>query len=595
MRIMFFTDTYDPQINGVVTSIKTFRRELEKLGHEVAVVCPGTGKEPGEKMVFRVPSFRFRPYPEYRGGLPLGILKRVRDFDPDIIHVHSPASVGLAGVYAARKLGIPCVATYHTLLEEYFKYFLFWIKDPKKVEKISKKLMKGYTKVFYNLPDAVISPSKEMKAELEKRGVRCSAVIPTGVAVCGRRKKPERRFVYAGRLGKEKNVDTVIRAFSKVSEEAELVIIGDGPARKDLEKLAGDLGISDRVRFTGYLEHEELLKSDLLGRATAFVSASTTETQGLVILEAMALGCPVLVPRALGPKDFVKDGVNGMFFSGQRDLSRKMVTLLKRPELRERLSKNALKTARAFEARKLVKKLEELYEKLAFPKVSVVVPAFNEERYIERTLKSLKRQTYRNMEIVVVDNRSEDRTAEIARKYAKVVEEPKRGISAARNRGARECDGEVVLFIDADTVPERDFVERVAKKFRDRRVVGACGFVESEGSAPARLVYRICSELVGILTAIGRPMFYGMCAAYRKEVFEKVGGFDENLETAEDIDLTMRISKYGKCVFLRDARAKTSPRRIVGMGLWKAVGFHVVNFFRHTIFRSPAKNYEAIR
>ena len=208
---------------------------------------------------------------------------------------------------------------------------------------------------------------------------------------------------------------------------------------------------------------------------------------------------------------------------------------------------------------------------------------------MEDNLKALGNQTFKNFEIIVVDSGSLDKTRAIAKKYAdKVINVKKRGISLGRNVGAKVATGGIVLFLDADTILEPDFLENIIAYFRRPNVVGVSGYLYTSGSSLSKIIFSGTSEIAWISTMIGYPLFYGMCMAWRKDVFEKIGGINEKLETAEDIDLTRRMSKFGKCVLARDARAYTSPRRLSGMGSLGAVKFHIINFIRFTFFKRGA-------
>ncbi len=370
MRIVFFTDTYEPQINGVVTAIKLFRKELENLGHEIYIVAP---KIPGYEYpenVFTLRSFTFKPYPEYRGALPsLKLLKWLREINPDIIHVHTPVTIGLLGITTAKILSKPLIATYHTLMEEYFKiYFLPKRTIKKYAEFFSEKFIKKYTKFFYNRADVITVPSRAIKKHLKKCGVEKEIIVlPTGIDVNFFKPKGKREsklVLWVGRLGKEKNLDILLKAFALVQNSvpaSKLIIVGDGPERKNLEVLAKKLSLN--IEFTGYISREELPK--FYSRATVLVSPSTTETQGLTVLEAFACGCPVVVANALGFKDFVLDGKNGFFSKpkNKKDLAEKIIKMLKNKKLRERLSRNARKTAEEYSISNQARKLEDLYFK----------------------------------------------------------------------------------------------------------------------------------------------------------------------------------------------------------------------------------------
>lgn len=615
MKIVFFTDTYKPQINGVVTSIELFANELRRRGHEVYIFCPRQenifSREKKEKFVYRIPSFKFRPYPEYRGAIPTpGIFKKIKNIRPDVIHVQTPASLGFIGMIMAKYMKIPLVMSYHTLLEEYIKYFLLIFRGKSSIESIAERIMKRYTKFFFNKADFVIVPSLVIKKSLKKYGVKRQVeILPTGINVSdfSVTRKPEKTkptVIYVGRLGKEKSIDLVLKAFKLVlkKKDCRLLIVGDGPDRKRLEGLSREMGVENSVEFIGYMEHGELIKSGLYSVADVFVSASTTETQGLTILEAFAGGCPVVVADALGFRDFVKNGKNGFLFRPRNanELSEKIYNVLNNRKLRQRLSANANKSAEMYDIKICANRLENIYKKLAGqrknPKVSVIIPALNEEKYIEKTLKQIKSQTYSNIEIIVADNGSTDRTEMIAKKYAKVVSIRDRGVSKARNAGASAASGDILLFVDADTLLEKHFVKRVVDRFgHSPGTIGVCGYIETYGSLLHRAVYKICSEIAWLSTLVRIPLFYGMCMAWRRDVFESVGGFDEKLHTAEDIDFTMKASKFGKCIVLRNAKALTSPRRVVGMGLRNAVQFHVKNFFNYVILNEASKEYDAIR
>lgn len=231
-----------------------------------------------------------------------------------------------------------------------------------------------------------------------------------------------------------------------------------------------------------------------------------------------------------------------------------------------------------------------------YPLVSLIIPAYNEEKYIEKTLKSVKNQSYKKMEIIVVDNNSTDKTNEIAKKYAdKVVVEKRKGVSKARNRGAKEAKGEILIFVDADTQLEKKCVENIVKAFmKDRDLVCAAGFVLTRGKILHELVYALTSLGVWLLTYL-KPQFYGIIFGCRKKAFEKVGGFNEDLVTCEDLELTKKLSKIGKCKLVIDAVAFSSPRRLEKQGILRTVIFHALNFMRYTILKNPSTKYEAIR
>ena len=211
---------------------------------------------------------------------------------------------------------------------------------------------------------------------------------------------------------------------------------------------------------------------------------------------------------------------------------------------------------------------------MAKPKISVVIPTYQEEKYIESTLKSLRNQDYDGAyEIIVADGMSRDGTVRIAKKYAdKVVVVKERGIAKGRNAGVREAKGDILLFVDADTVLLFNALSEIAKTFRDRNVVAVtCNVVPSSAEAKDFILYWIYKQFAKASTKTRKAQIAGICFACRRSVFEEVGGFDESIETAEDFDLSERISKLGRIKFAERTLAITSPRRLAKWGRMKGV------------------------
>ncbi len=603
MRIAYFTDTYEPQINGVVTTIKLYVEQLRKLGHEVYIFCPSDNKLRKNKYIHTFKSFEFKPYPSYRVGIPNPkIFSLINKISPDIIHIHSPASLGVIGLATAKRLKIPVIMTYHTLLTEYLDYIPG--SKNKIIRKINKKTVDKYTKWFYNRSDITIVPSGYTKNFLKKTGVKKEVfVLPTGIKFKDlkfkKRKNKKPIILHVGRICKEKNIDVVIKAFKelKKSTDIKLIITSFGPAEKELKELVKELGLKKNVKFTGYISERE--KNSLYKKADLFVTASTTDTQGLVLLEAMQYGTPIIAASAGGFKDCIKNNYNGILFKpgNINDLAKKMKEVLDNKRLWKRLSKNGYENAKKLSIENCTKSLENIYNMfMRRQKVSVIIPTYSEERYIGKTLRSVKKQNYKNLEIIVVDSDSSDKTVKIAKKYAdKVIVTKKRGIALGRNLGASAASGDIFLFLDADTVLEKNFINRIVEKFNTPDVVGVCGYIRTYGSLVNRITYKLCSEIAWLSTILKIPLFYGMCMAWRNNIFKDVGGFDEHLITGEDIDITRKMARHGKCILVRNAVAITSPRRITGMGLGKAVAFHVKNFFKIILLKEPEDYYPVAR
>ena len=229
-------------------------------------------------------------------------------------------------------------------------------------------------------------------------------------------------------------------------------------------------------------------------------------------------------------------------------------------------------------------------------KLSVIIPSYNEEKYIEKTLKALKEQDYKNMEIIVVDSSTSEETRIISKKYAdRTILLDERGVSKARNLGAQNASGDILIFIDADTIMEKGTLTEITRKFEiDKNVVCVCAYVDVESSIGSRLLFKSVSEMVWLLAKIGLPLFYGSCVAYRRTAFEKIC-FSERLITCEDIDLSRRARRLGKCVLDRKARVLTSARRVEKGGIIKTVFFHIQNLANYLVSGKAEENYPAFR
>ena len=303
MRVALFTECYRPIVNGVVASVDALADGLRERHHEVfcfAPRVPGYDERPGP--VFRMPSLPLPVKTPYRLTLPLvsrknlnGVIKRL-----SIIHAHSPFITGWMSVWYARRFGIPLVYTYHTQLEEYAHYVPF---DAKAIRTAASSLTRRYA----NAADAVVVPTAAMRKRLRDLGVRSRIeVVPTGVDLGtfgeGRR-RPEVRtqLGVAGdeplaltvcRLGHEKNIELMIDAIATDGGRLHLAIVGDGPARSHLERHARRRDVGDRVRFVGQVDRARL--PDIYASADVFLFTSVSETQGIVLAEALAAGCRII-------------------------------------------------------------------------------------------------------------------------------------------------------------------------------------------------------------------------------------------------------------------------------------------------------------
>jgi glycosyltransferase involved in cell wall biosynthesis len=364
MRIGFFTDTFLPQTNGVVSSIISFGSELIKRGHEVVVFCPRSNlNEYNGMKICHYPSMTFKPYPEFKMAFPRGS-GRIPKLD--IVHTHSPFSLGVFGLMVAKKQCVPQVSTFHTLLSEYVTYVSNFWRGALSV------VTWGYCRLYYNRCHAIITPSNILKKVLLQHKInKPMTVIPTGVDLdflkpVDKKKAREKLgigggqvFLSLGRLGFEKNVDLVIRALKDV--DAKLIIAGRGPAEHSLKSLTRKLGLQKKVFFAGYVP--EKLKPFYYSAVDAFIIASTSETQAIVVAEALVCGCPAIGANSLAIPEIVKEGVNGHLFKpGDVDGISK---ILQNFEYSKKMRTVALKSAEAFSRQKCVDRLEKFYKSLA--------------------------------------------------------------------------------------------------------------------------------------------------------------------------------------------------------------------------------------
>ncbi|HAF69784.1 MAG: Glycosyl transferase family 1 [Acetothermia bacterium 64_32] len=372
MKIGLFSDTYLPQINGVTTTVHWLREELERLGHEVYVFCPHYGRERPDPRVIRLPAVTFPFHRESRVALPLPIRARRVLEGLEAVHSHTPFSLGTLALWAARR-GLPHVHTYHTLYVAYRHYLPPPLRPPRRMAEV-------LSAAFCNRCDAVTVESTPIRDELLRYGVRVPIhVFPFGVNLRlfsqpirhDLRKdlglSPQARLLlYVGRLAQEKNVSFLLRMFGELAKrrpEAVLIMIGGGPAAGELVQQAHRLGIAGRVLFPGYIGHERLV--DYYRQADVFVFASKTETQGLVVLEAMAAGLPVVAIPEMGVKDFLVDGVNALCApEDERGFAGRVMEVLEDRELRERLKEGALATAHRLSSEASTQRLLAVIESL---------------------------------------------------------------------------------------------------------------------------------------------------------------------------------------------------------------------------------------
>jgi glycosyltransferase involved in cell wall biosynthesis len=355
MRIGLFSDAYLPEISGVTTTVHWLKEDLEQLGHEVYVYVPAyKGATDDDERIFRFRAGKFAFHKASRVALPYSreAMRSLKDLD--ILHSHTPFSMGLVAVGAATRYHIPHVNTYHTHLMQDRRYLPRPLRPP---EKETGKIIAA----FCNRCTAITAPSTPIKEELLSYGVyRPIHVFPFGVKLSLFQQEPvwdprqelwipetAPLFLYSGRLAMEKNLPFLLRAFGRIHDEDEraiFVLAGDGPIREELKEQVKASGLSGAVRFSGFLDHPRLI--DLYKAADLFLFASKTETQGLVLVESMAAGTPVVAIGELGVLDVVRDGVNGFFApEDEEGFARIALDLVNNEALYARLKTGSLETA----------------------------------------------------------------------------------------------------------------------------------------------------------------------------------------------------------------------------------------------------------
>jgi len=231
-------------------------------------------------------------------------------------------------------------------------------------------------------------------------------------------------------------------------------------------------------------------------------------------------------------------------------------------------------------------------------KISVIIPALNEGKYIQKTLKSLSTQSFRDFEIIVVDGNSSDDTCKKARRYASIVKQPAKGVSLARNTGAIHAKGDILFFTDADTIVEKGTLRNIYELFNDNRVAVATGPIlpKERVGITIRMLYSInYKSLVKLSMLIGKPSFVGSNIAVRRSVFERIHGFNKRYNTYEDCDMTIRAGAHGRAVYDNNIMVRSSARRMVQWGMVKYLSYTLPNMLNFYFRGKPYEDYESIR
>ena len=377
MKILITTDWYSPAVNGVVTSVKNLRRELQAMGHEVRVLTLSqttrSWEQDGVTYLGSVTAGLVYPGARLRTALAGKYVRELVEWHPDVVHSQCEFSTFFLARRIAEELDIPLVHTYHTVYEDYTHYFSPSVRFGKKAVAVFSRWVAAQT-------DCLIAPTGKVRLLLGDYGVEQPVfVVPSGIDLRRFRREadpwrmtvlrasmeiPADRLVlvFVGRLAEEKNVEELLQLRAAMGREAvTLLLVGDGPHRPALEALAAQLGLmAPDVVFAGQVAPEQVADWYQLG--DLFVSASTSETQGLTYAEALAAGVPALCRADPCLNGVIRDGENGWQYRDEADFRRKLDQFLSQPHRRAALSAEARRSAEEFSAGRFARRVEEIYQ-----------------------------------------------------------------------------------------------------------------------------------------------------------------------------------------------------------------------------------------
>lgn len=379
MKILLTSDMYENQINGVSGSVITLRDELRKKGHDVRVLTLSKDSESKmEKTDYLIGSFPVPFYPDTRQTLHFKdkLIKEIIKWNPDIVHIQTEFSIGKIAKKIAKACNAPIINTSHTLYEDYTGYII-----PSK--RLGRIIARKFTRSSYADSKAVIAPSDKIKNLLTKYGITAPIhIIPTGIDLDRFKKKvhliekatlkaklnipnKSKVIVSIGRIAKEKNLDEIIDFMPDLIEKDKNIILligGDGPYKKQIELKVKKLGIEKYVRFTGMIPPKNTYKYYQLG--DLFVCASTSETQGITYIEALACSLPLVCRYDKCLDGVIESGKNGYTYNNKQEYLKYIEKILHNPLLHHKLKNNALTSSKKFSKEKFGDDVEKLYKEV---------------------------------------------------------------------------------------------------------------------------------------------------------------------------------------------------------------------------------------
>ena len=369
MKIAFFTETFLPKVDGIVTRLTKTIEFLTKNGDEVIVFCPeGCPQSYKGATIVGVAAMPLPLYPELKLGLPgPAVSDKLEEFKPDLVHVVNPAVLGLGGIWLAKTNNIPLIASYHTHLPKYLEHYGMGMLEP---------LLWELLKAAHNQALLNLCTSTAMVNELEDKGIQRTALWQRGVdtenfrpelrsekmreKLFGKYQNTDSLLIYVGRLSAEKQIERIKPVLDNIPGAC-LALVGDGPYRGQLEKIFENT----KTNFIGYLSGEELASAYASG--DIFLFPSSTETLGLVLLEAMAAGCPVIGANKGGIPDIINNGINGCLYNpdekdnGERSLIEATKKILADKNKKEAMRKEARKEAEQWDWNQATLQLQKYY------------------------------------------------------------------------------------------------------------------------------------------------------------------------------------------------------------------------------------------
>ncbi len=369
MKIALFTETFLPKVDGIVTRLTKTIEFLTKNGDEVIVFCPeGCPDSYKGATIVGVAAMPLPLYPELKLGLPgPAVSDKLEEFKPDLIHVVNPAVLGLGGIWLAKTNNIPLIASYHTHLPKYLEHYGMGMLEP---------LLWELLKAAHNQALLNLCTSTAMVNELEEKGIQRTALWQRGVDTAnfrpelrsdkmreklfGKYQNTDSLLIYVGRLSAEKQIERIKPVLDNIPGAC-LALVGDGPYRGQLEKIFENT----QTNFIGYLSGEELASAYASG--DIFLFPSSTETLGLVLLEAMAAGCPVIGANKGGIPDIINDGINGCLYNpdekdnGERSLIEATKKILSDKNKKENMRKEARREAEQWDWNQATIQLQKYY------------------------------------------------------------------------------------------------------------------------------------------------------------------------------------------------------------------------------------------